>query len=526
MTRPEAAVDLDDAEGTRIRERPRRPPFEHAAVAVLTLLVLVVHDVGYMLREPFWLDEAWVAATARFPLSELPATTSSTPIGWSVLMRVFTPLGDQAPRLLSLLFAAAAVPVAYWLARRLDWPSRAPAVLAGALAAGGVLLVPGMLTRDDLKQYTADACGALLVLALTARLEAAWSRRGLIGLSSSVCAGMLFSHTVAAVGVAAFAALCTLEFARRAWRRLAEAAAAAVGTGAGCLAVYAVFDARSVTPGLTTFWRAYYVPLDEGLRASASFVTGQFHRQSEYFGLGPAWTAIPLVLAGMTTIWRLGRPATAVAIAALWPEMIVAAAAQRYPFLDQRTSTFLFAVTIVVAAIGVAGLTAVMLPRLKGAPSTAFAGLAILAFLVQSQPHWRAHPLPREDVRSQVRYIVAHASAQDAILVNTLSNWGFAYYWPVGHPSRLPTDVVLQGYLAYFPDQPRIVVAANAAPSGVEAAVADAVKRARQVPGGRLWLVRTHLSPGEKANYGAVFKARNLKPQPVGTAGLAVVAPD
>ena len=40
-----------------------------------------------MVRHLFWSHEAWVAVTTRFPLSQLPATTSSTPIGWSVLVR-------------------------------------------------------------------------------------------------------------------------------------------------------------------------------------------------------------------------------------------------------------------------------------------------------------------------------------------------------------------------------------------------------------------------------------------------------
>jgi hypothetical protein len=80
-------------------------------VLVLGLLVLVVHDVGYLLRQPFWIDEAWVAVSTRFPLSQLPATTSATPIGWSVVLRIFSLGGNQTSRLLPLAFAAAAVPI-------------------------------------------------------------------------------------------------------------------------------------------------------------------------------------------------------------------------------------------------------------------------------------------------------------------------------------------------------------------------------------------------------------------------------
>src|SRR5215475_6344690 len=76
-----------------------RPTLEQLAVLALGLLVLLAHDVGYVLRQSFWTDEAWVAVTTRFPLPQLPATTSSSPIGWSVLVRLATVSGTQTSRL-------------------------------------------------------------------------------------------------------------------------------------------------------------------------------------------------------------------------------------------------------------------------------------------------------------------------------------------------------------------------------------------------------------------------------------------
>ena len=55
---------------------------------VVGLSVLAVHDVGYILRAPFWLDEAWVAATVRAPLGMVGSLTSSTPIGFTLLLRL------------------------------------------------------------------------------------------------------------------------------------------------------------------------------------------------------------------------------------------------------------------------------------------------------------------------------------------------------------------------------------------------------------------------------------------------------
>jgi hypothetical protein len=334
----------------------RRLTAEHLAVLVAGLLVLAVHDVGYVLSQPFWNDETWVAVTTRFPLSQLPVTTSSTPIGWSLLQRVFTVSGGQTSRLLPLAFAGVAVVVGYWLARGLGWRRKDASVAAGLLAATGVLLVPGMLVRDDLKQFTADACAALLTLALTSRLEREWSHGGLAALSVSAWGGMLFSGAAAFMGVAAFAAVCIVQLARRSWGRLIEAVVAAGITAILMALVFEAFDARADTPSLHTFFNSWYLPVSRGLHGDVTFVVAHFKAVGGLFGLGPWWAAVPLVAAGLVTMFRLGRPATAVAIAALWPEMLALSALRVYPFLNQPTATFLYPVMAVAAAIGVAGV--------------------------------------------------------------------------------------------------------------------------------------------------------------------------
>jgi hypothetical protein len=511
----------------------RRAAAEQLAAAGLGLLVLAVHNVAYLLRVPYWTDEAWVAVSTRFPLSQLPATTSSTPIGWTALLRLVTVSGHQTGRLLPLAFAGAAVPAAYWLARRLRWPTAPLSVLAALLAAAAALLVPAMLVRDDLKQYTADACLSLVVLGLTARLEAGWSRRRLAALSAACWGGLLVSDAVAFTAAAALGALCLVQLARRDGRRLAEAAVTAAVTGGLMAAVYLAFDARAVVPGLTTYWKAFYLPAGHGLRASVTFVTGQFGLQHAYFGLGPAWLAVPLVIAGLITLARLGHVATAVAAAALWPEMLALSALRRYPFLDLRTSTFLFAVTAVIAAIGVAGLAAAVhraLARAGAAPLAGVLAAAALAagaaggFAAAAAPQVRSQLLPREDVRDQARYVFRHAAPGDVILVNAASNWGFAYYWPAGQPARRPDAADLQGYEAWFPGQPRIIIARDRDPASISAALGQAITRARRGGCARIWLVRAHLTVPERAAWRAAWAADHVAPARV-IDGLLVIPP-
>lgn len=517
--------------GAGIRRVTQWPPgwlhrltWEHLAILVLGLLVLAVHDVPYMLRHPFWTDEAWVAATTRFPLSQLPATTSSTPIGWSVLVRLVTVSGTQTGRLLPLAFAGAAVVVAYWFARRIGWRWEAASVAAGLVAAIGVLLVPAMLVRNDLKQYTAEAFTALLTLALTSRLEREWSRWGLVALSVSVWFGMLFSNAVAFVGIAAFVALCVIQIVRRDWRRLVEAAVAGACTGVLMLGVYEAFDARAVSPlDASIYWPHFFLPVSHGLSASTAFVLHRLHAVQANFGLGPAWLALPLVIAGLITMARLGRPATALAVLALWPEMLVLSALKKYPFLNPRTSTFLFAITIVVAAIGLVGVCSLLRPWFRGLLAAGLAAAAVVVFAVGAQPYVRSHTIANEDVRDQALYVAAHAAPHDVILVSLASNWGFAYYWRIGQPARRATTADMQQYVAYFPGQPRIVVASARDAAGVDLALSQALAKARQQGCARIWLVRTHLAHGERAAWTAALRQQRQSATRVGRDGLSVI---
>jgi hypothetical protein len=267
-----------------------------------------------------------------------------------------------------------------------------------------------------------------------------------------------------------------------------------------------------------------------GLHAALAFIHHQVHQAGPYFGLGPAWLAIPLVIVGLVTIAALGRLATALAAAALWPEMIALSALRKYPLLDLRTSTFLFAVTAVVAAIGVAGIGLLAWRLLRGGRAAqAAAGLlaaaALAGLITAADPYVRVHAIPAEDVRDQAHYVLKHAAPADVIVVNLNSNWGFAYYWPVGPPARRPSTVVLQGYEAYFPGQPRIIVARNRDQAGVSAALAAALARSRQHGCSAIWLVRAHVNAGEQAAWRTALSQDGVASVPVTRSGLRVIRP-
>jgi hypothetical protein len=81
-------------------------------VLVLGLLVLAMlsRRFGYLFSHSFFLDEGWVADSVRAPLQQLRLLTSSTPIGWTLLLRLVPPVGPpERLRLLPIAFAVAAV---------------------------------------------------------------------------------------------------------------------------------------------------------------------------------------------------------------------------------------------------------------------------------------------------------------------------------------------------------------------------------------------------------------------------------
>jgi MFS family permease len=377
-----------------------------------------------------------------------------------------------------------------------------------------VLSAPALTLRNDLKQYTADACIALVVINGVAWVERRWSRRRLAVMGVVVVVGMLFSDAAAFVGAAAFAGLVAGQLLRRAWRQGLESAAAAIVTAAGMLAVYESFYARAVVPGLTAYWQGSYLPVGNGAGASWHYLYVHAAALRSTFGLGPWWIAIPLVVAGLFTLARIGHLALSLTFLALVAEMVVLSAAKRYPLLDERTSTFLIVIAVVVAAVGALGVASLLWRRtVVGATGV---GLILAAlFVAHGSGDFRAHTIPPEDVRSPAAYVASHLQAADVVLVNLNSNWGFAYYWTRDRPIRRPDPAVLQSYVAAYPPQGRIVVATGRDITGVRAALDLAVRIAAQHPGSRIWLVRTHVIASEAQAWAAVLAARHLVPVPV-----------
>ena len=156
------------------RRSLRKPGVIDAGLAIVVgLCVLLVHDVPYMLHQSFWVDEGWVADSVRASVAQTPSLSSSTPLGWTYLLRL-VPGGPERLRLVPLGFAMLAAAAGYLFGRELRLGRYSTGILTGAAA----LLSPAMLERNDLKQYTAEAFACLVVWVLVARVENEWGTRG------------------------------------------------------------------------------------------------------------------------------------------------------------------------------------------------------------------------------------------------------------------------------------------------------------------------------------------------------------
>ncbi|MGK5442026.1 hypothetical protein ACSNN7_09400 [Micromonospora sp. URMC 105] len=504
-----AGVARADAPGVAA-PRLRPTGWDAAAIAVLLELIAVVHDVTTMLTAPYWVDEAWVALSVRFPLSDLPVTTSSSPIGWSFLLRM-VPDTDHL-RVVPLAFHALAVVAAYAFGRSLSWPTTGRGVVAGLACAVAVLLLPAQQVRHDLKQYTADAAVAVALLVLVAWTEQGWSRRRLGVLTATVAVGILFSHVTAIVAPCAFAALLLTAAIRRQWSRLVEVALAGLNAGVIVTAVYFGISARGRNEAMEQYWVASF----PGPAELPGYLGRQIDTLTPLVG-APGLVVAGLLVAGTLTLLRRGRPACAVAVSLLPVAAMTLGVAGLYPLLELRTSHFLLVMAAAVAGVGVVGVAdpvaALVRRRLPGARPTivtaAICAILLGAFGLGNSRWYRFDgnesglyytAVAVTDVRSATEYVARHRSPNDVVVMNDAAWYGFAFYSHRDAIELVAPHGNTVGWWVRMPDRSDVVVVGGQDSRAVGDGLQQAVELAGRRGGdARVWLIRSHLV-GEEAN--------------------------
>ncbi len=490
-------------------------------------MVIAVHNVRYILTQPYWLDEAWVADSVRAPLSLVPRLASSTPLGWTLLLRLVPFGGHEWLRLVPLAFAALAVAAGYLLGREL----RLTRFAAGLLTAAAVLLSPAMLARDDLKQYTAEAFAAIVIWLLVARLENVWSRWWLAALALVTSLGTLIAETAIFTGGAAFTCLFLAALIRRQWRRLAELAVAGAGTLAIFGGVFAVVLRPRIDPRLSSYWAPLYSPTSV-TGAARFFWTELTQRVGAYIGfpgavpkgftqpVTAAQLVIPLALtvAGIVALALLGRYALAAMLPVTLVIVMAASAARQYPFGDERTSTFWEVLFPVLMAIAVAALIHGIgaglgrsRPRARWALPVVAAGLGAVViggYLWQVWPDVNSRLIAHDDSRSQVAYAAVHARPGDVYLVDFGASYAFAYYYRTPAPAYPDLPGNAAGFIPQYPGNASIIIMTTRNTGDFAVAMRHAISVVDAEPAsehGRIWVVREHQFPDEALAWRSLF---------------------
>ena len=214
----------------------------------------------------------------------------------------FEPFGfEQGLRMLPLLFAAGAVAAGYLLGKEL----RLHGVLGGVLVGGTVLFLPAMLVRNDLKQYTAEAFFALLLVNLLARLNRAGAGTlAAITLASAV--GMLFANAMPFTALAVFG--CSPSWRRRSARGTdSEIAVAGSLATAAMGAIYVATLSTVRGDDVVAYWEPFYLPTDQGISGAWDFVRAHGVALAPSLGTSNVALIIGMVLVGIATLVWLER---------------------------------------------------------------------------------------------------------------------------------------------------------------------------------------------------------------------------
>jgi hypothetical protein len=418
---------------------------------------------------------------------------SSTPLGWTVLLRLVPFGGAQRLRLVPLAFTMLAAATGYLFGRELRLTRFTTGILTGA----AVLLSPAMLVRDDLKQYTAEAFACLVLWVLVARIENEWHLRRLVAIAATASVGLLFANTVLFVGAAAMGSLALECLVKRRYRRLLEVAGASVGMLAVSLAIYEVVIRPQVTHILVGDWAPFYTPT-KSPSAAISFINLRLNQLAPDMGFRYLVIDAVLVLAGIAALLWLRRFALAAMLPVTLVLVIAASAARRYPFGDLRTSTFWLVSAPLVMAVAVAA-AAHLATRIDRQAPLVVAAVVLAFWVAATVPYIRSHEIPNEDARSQVAYLDAHFRRGDVVIVSYAASYAFAYYYPLAEPS-FPSGDGPNTHLVAYPSVPWIVVMPARQVVDVANALAAARAKIAAEPNGargRIWIIRSHLKRTE-----------------------------
>jgi hypothetical protein len=320
------------------------------------------------------------------------------PPGWLLLEGAAARLfgeGEHALRLVPLLGSLAALPLGWYVARRILAPGLGPLLALVLLATG----IPFIFHAAQVKPYSTDVAVALLLLALAVAVRQDGAGGGrLLRLVLAGAVAPWLSYPAVLVGAGLLAALAAQAFLERdgdGLRRLGPLAAVWTASFVGAV----IWARGTVTPEdvlyMQRFWVHDFMPLPpRGLRDLGWPVA----RLTTIFGGGGLRYPAPglflaLAALGGWGLWRRDRASTWLLLGPILATF-GAAAIRVYPF-EPRLVLFLFPACLVLAAAGPEALGRWSGSRRERAvvTTTVLCGALALFGLLRNPPPYAPEPL-------------------------------------------------------------------------------------------------------------------------------------
>ncbi len=471
--------------------RPSRWPA--VAIAVAVLVGVALRLATYAADRPLWLDETMIAMNLTDrgvgqlfePLDRNQTAPVAFLLAGKACVDVFGPTEHslRLPALVASLLGMIAFAVA---AVRLlpPWTARL-AVLLFALS-------PTVVNyAAEVKQYSSDAAVTSGLLALSAPLLGAPTRRRLIALGVGGAAAVWVSHPAVFV----LAGIGTVLFVRAVRGKEHRLTVPLVGLAwlVSFAGVYWV-NVRHGTGNdyLAEYWAGYFVSLHPSAVPWLSEQWVDFFRAVGGYGgaiVPLAGLAAVLALVGAACLWADGRRATAAVLLGGFAFTLLASALHKYPFVG-RLLMFLVPAAVLLIAHGAAAVAGAVWKRSRAAAVLLVAAV-VYAPAVEVVRQFR-HPFREEDVPAALQFVRERWQPGDRVYVyNGGTDVGagpaFEFYT---RPERFPPAAVTLGG------------GHRADPRGYQAEVT-----ALAATPGRVWVLFAHQHQCEEAWVRAYFDA-------------------
>jgi hypothetical protein len=447
-----------------------------ALVAVVLLGAAAALRARPLAPHSLWIDDAWVSLLWKVhSFGDVRRISVASP-GFVVLLKAwfgivhFSALRAQLP---AFVCGVLGPPVTYLAARA--WRLVRPA----ALVAAGVILTSPMHIRysSRVKAFAAEALAAAIVLVIADRLLSAPDRRDrwyAFGVAAALAT--VLSSPLGIVVVPGFAA--GIVAARRAGRVPRVAIQVTALYAAFGVAWYVLVIRKAIDSNLVAYWRGYYISHD-GIGDALRSLGHDYSRLAR--GLTPLPAALTLLaLAACAWFTIRTRPDRAVLLFGPLVLATVLAAIERNPLGGGRTDIYLYADLALTLAMGADALLARIHVGIRSVAAVAL--VVVLSIITLPVPTY-----PKEDLRSMLAIVDAHALRRDEILLYPKARFAAALYshWPFHLSGPVPGTSVTTPFDVMI-DRADVVVPPDTEPVRFTASVRAAAHSSR------IWYVGSH----------------------------------